>query len=222
MILLVLDTAGIGGAVALADGRKILASRGWSEPRRQSELLWPAIGALLSKCGMAPDDLAGVVVCVGPGRLTGVRVGLMVGKALSALRSIPLVPVSTFEQIAAGWQGGRDQRLVVVSLRAGRQWGVQIFASSDGLPRAQVALVRIEREAAIHTLEGALGEAEPQFSGPGVEDLRTELEARWPGSVIGPGRLGTTELLAQLVAVGSRKLADGAGVNPRSVTPIYL
>jgi tRNA threonylcarbamoyladenosine biosynthesis protein TsaB len=220
--LLAIDTAGLSGGVALAEGRELLVWRDWAEPRRQSSLLWPAIEALLVERGLTLNDVEGVIVSIGPGRLTGVRLGLMVAKALGALKSIRFATVSTLEQIAEGWPGDQRRQTVAISLRAGRLWGAQVFSRRGGTPVPESGLLRFEQGEATSTLASTLGDAEPQFLGPGAEDLRVDLESRWPGSVPELDAENGNRGLTDLIAAGQRKILAGEVQDPRSAAPIYL
>jgi len=105
--VLVIDTCGEVGSVALCDGdlavaQEVLAARG------SSSALVPAVARLLEKQGWSLAELDGVGVVSGPGSFTGVRVGLAAAKGLCEAAGLPLVAVSRLEVLAAaaGLQDG--------------------------------------------------------------------------------------------------------------------
>ena len=107
MKVLVIDTCGEVGSVALCDGdlavaQEVLAARG------SSSALVPAVARLLEKQGWSLAELDGVGVVSGPGSFTGVRVGLAAAKGLCEAAGLPLVAVSRLEVLAAtaGLQDG--------------------------------------------------------------------------------------------------------------------
>src|SRR5205807_5119629 len=98
--LLILETSGRVGQVALARGPIILRTRQLSETRRHARDLAPAVAELLAAEGFTPRDLQGIIVSRGPGSYTGLRVGVMSAKALAYAVGCSLVAVDTFAAIA--------------------------------------------------------------------------------------------------------------------------
>jgi tRNA threonylcarbamoyladenosine biosynthesis protein TsaB len=99
--LLIIETSGRVGQVALAQGESLLAVRRLDEARRHARDLAPAAAELLAAQGWRPRDLDGVLVSRGPGSYTGLRVGIMSAKALAYATGCALLAVDTFTAIAA-------------------------------------------------------------------------------------------------------------------------
>ena len=97
---MIVETSGRVGALALARGPDLLCVQHLDETRRHARDLAPLTAALLKERGLSPRDLAGVVVGLGPGSYTGLRVGVMSAKALSYATGCALIGVSTFAAIA--------------------------------------------------------------------------------------------------------------------------
>ncbi|MCI0463428.1 MAG: tRNA (adenosine(37)-N6)-threonylcarbamoyltransferase complex dimerization subunit type 1 TsaB [Gemmataceae bacterium] len=98
--LLILETSGRIGQVALAQGEAILVGRRLDEARRHARDLVPAVAELLAAQGWQPRDLEGVLVSRGPGSYTGLRVGIMSAKTLAYATGCVLLAVDTFAAIA--------------------------------------------------------------------------------------------------------------------------
>jgi tRNA threonylcarbamoyl adenosine modification protein YeaZ len=99
-VLLALDTAtGSIGAAVLEDGR-VLSEVTHHDSRRHGELLAPAIEEALGRAGGAVADLSAVVVGVGPGPFTGLRVGIVTGLVLGRVRGIPVHGVCSLDALA--------------------------------------------------------------------------------------------------------------------------
>lgn len=96
----VIETSGRGGSVGLAVGGAVAREVPLDPARRHNRDLAPAVAALLADAGLKPSDLFGVMVGVGPGSYTGLRVGIMSAKALAWATGCRLVPVPTFHAIA--------------------------------------------------------------------------------------------------------------------------
>lgn len=123
MLLLVTDTSGRQGSVALARA----ADRDQNDPAvieaaplaggTFSAQLVPQIAALLAKHGFTKADVDAFIVVSGPGSFTGLRVGLAAIKALAEVLKKPIVPVSLLEALAL--ESGRQGKVAAV-LDAGR------------------------------------------------------------------------------------------------------
>ncbi|MBW8701463.1 tRNA threonylcarbamoyladenosine biosynthesis protein TsaB [Streptomyces sp. MBT84] len=100
MLLLALDTATPAVTVALHDGTSVVASSSQVDARRHGELLLPAVDRVLAEAGTRLDAVTGIVVGVGPGPYTGLRVGLMTADAFGLALGVPVHGVCTLDGLA--------------------------------------------------------------------------------------------------------------------------
>lgn len=123
MILLVIDTSGKNGSVALAraDQRdlcdiQVIGVAPLTGGTFSAQLV-PLISALLARHGVSKSEIGAFIAVAGPGSFTGLRVGLAAVKALAEILHKPIVPVSLLHGVAlaSGAQGK-----VVSALDAGR------------------------------------------------------------------------------------------------------
>jgi tRNA threonylcarbamoyladenosine biosynthesis protein TsaB len=105
MKLLLIDTCGPAGSIALADtgpsnlSPEIVATA--SLPgRTASERLVPAIKALIADHGATLQSLGAIAVVHGPGSFTGIRVGLSAAKGLCEALGVPPVAISRLAVLA--------------------------------------------------------------------------------------------------------------------------
>jgi len=98
--LLLVETSGRVGQVALAQGAELRGVRHLDEARRHARDLAPAVADLLASQNWRPRDLNAVLVSRGPGSYTGLRVGIMSAKALAYATGCALVAIDTFAAIA--------------------------------------------------------------------------------------------------------------------------
>lgn len=119
-MLLAIDTATRTAGLALYDQAKgrVLGEETWHSVNNHTVELMPRLVRLLDQQGVAPADLAGLSVSLGPGSFTGLRIGLGVAKGLALAHRIPLVGVPTLDVVA---QPHKAQRLPIWAiLQAGR------------------------------------------------------------------------------------------------------
>ncbi len=86
MKLLAVESATLSGGAAILDGDRLLGEITLNIAITHSERLLSAVDRLLADCGLAPADLEGLAVSVGPGSFTGLRVGLATVKGLDRWR----------------------------------------------------------------------------------------------------------------------------------------
>jgi len=98
VLLLAFDTATPAVTVALHDGQRVLAETSTVDARRHGELLAPSIAKVLA--GAEPRDLTGIVVGVGPGPFTGLRVGVVTARVFSRTLGIPVHGICTHDALA--------------------------------------------------------------------------------------------------------------------------
>jgi tRNA threonylcarbamoyl adenosine modification protein YeaZ len=116
---LVIDTssAAVTAGVAAIDGEvDVLAAAVTVDGRAHGELLAPSIENCLAQAGLSVADLDAVVVGVGPGPFTGLRVGLVTAAVLADARGIPAYGVCSLDGIA----GAVDASSLIVAADARR------------------------------------------------------------------------------------------------------
>ena len=92
---LILETSGRTGLVGVAVGDAVVASRSLDGAKRHNRDLVPTCAELLVETGFTATQLAGVMVGLGPGSYTGLRVGLMAAKGFAMATGCAFVAVPT-------------------------------------------------------------------------------------------------------------------------------
>jgi tRNA threonylcarbamoyladenosine biosynthesis protein TsaB len=213
MILLVTDTSGKNGTVALARA-------GESEPQDAevievvplaggmfSAQLVPQIAALLQNHGLNKTDIEGFVVVSGPGSFTGLRVGLAAIKALAEILQKPIVQVSLLEVVATA---SRSRGKVVAVLDGGRG---EVFFGAYEIAGEPVQVLREEllsqaeflaaaRESTVATPDPALAAA--------ARDAGLSVVSLEPPNA------------AMIARFGWRKMQAGKTVSPEHLEANYM
>ncbi|MER0480648.1 tRNA (adenosine(37)-N6)-threonylcarbamoyltransferase complex dimerization subunit type 1 TsaB [Streptomyces sp. Edi2] len=113
MLLLALDTATPAVTVALHDGTRVLAESRQVDARRHGELLLPAVDRVLAEAGLKLDAVSDIVVGVGPGPYTGLRVGLVTAATFGAALGVPVHGLCTLDGLA--YASGLTEPFVVAT-----------------------------------------------------------------------------------------------------------
>ncbi|MGW8949882.1 tRNA (adenosine(37)-N6)-threonylcarbamoyltransferase complex dimerization subunit type 1 TsaB [Streptomyces sp. NPDC055709] len=100
MLLLAVDTATPAVTVALHDGDSVVAESTQVDARRHGELLLPAVDRVLASAGLKLDAVTGLVVGVGPGPYTGLRVGLVTAATFGSVLGVPVHGLCTLDGLA--------------------------------------------------------------------------------------------------------------------------
>ncbi|WP_329175889.1 tRNA (adenosine(37)-N6)-threonylcarbamoyltransferase complex dimerization subunit type 1 TsaB [Streptomyces decoyicus] len=113
MLLLALDTATPAVTVALHDGTRVLAEYRQVDARRHGELLLPAVDRVLAEAGLKLDAVSDIVVGVGPGPYTGLRVGLVTAATFGSALGVPVHGLCTLDGLA--YASGLTEPFVVAT-----------------------------------------------------------------------------------------------------------
>lgn len=101
-------------SVVVLDGQKLLADRHGVITRGHSEQLMPELRALLGPYGGAAFRPGRIIVEIGPGSFTGLRIGLAAAHALGLAWCCPVLGVrSTLLVAAAATRAGMSGRVMV-------------------------------------------------------------------------------------------------------------
>lgn len=201
MLLLALDTATPAVTVALHDGSSVVAASSQVDARRHGELLLPAVDRVLADAGRRLDAVTGIVVGVGPGPYTGLRVGLMTADTFGLALGVPVRGVCTLDGLAheSGIEGGP----FVVATDARRK---EVYWARYADPRTRLTDAAVDRPADIADAVAGL----PAVGAGALLYPETFPDARAPEHV---SAASLASLAAQKLAAGEELLA------PR---PLYL
>ncbi|MEU6849840.1 tRNA (adenosine(37)-N6)-threonylcarbamoyltransferase complex dimerization subunit type 1 TsaB [Actinacidiphila alni] len=146
MLLLAFDTATPAVTAALHDGERVLAESTVVDARRHGELLLPAVDRVLTTAGRALADVTGLVVGVGPGPYTGLRVGLVTAASFADVLGVPVHGLCTLDGLAwAAGEAGLDGPFTVATDARRKE---VYWARYDG-PRARAGEPAVDRPADI-------------------------------------------------------------------------
>ena len=102
MIDIYLDSSNTGMSVGIAKDDILIGKTSYEAWQRQSEVMIPELNKLLEENHFSKEDIASVVVCIGPGSYTGVRIAITIAKTISAVLSTPIYPISSLHALKDG------------------------------------------------------------------------------------------------------------------------
>lgn len=214
--ILAIDTATRMASIALYDGERVHSEETWRSERNHTVELMPSLVRLLDRQGVSPQGLTGVVVALGPGSFTGLRIGLSVAKGLALALKVPLVGVPTLDALAYA-QAGQDLPLYAV-VQAGRGRVCTALYQREGGRWRRMTDYRITTLADLcQQVEGPTlfcGEMEAE----GVRFLQENL-GQWAVVASPAFCLRRAGYLAEL---GWQRLKRGEADDPATLSPIYL
>ena len=119
MKLLAIETATPGSSVAVVEDRRTLAAASRIDRVGHAGFLVPAIDFCFDQVGWSPEDLDAVVVDIGPGLFTGIRVGVATAQGLAAAFGIPVIPAVSVDTLALEAKTGHRMVWAVIDARRG-------------------------------------------------------------------------------------------------------
>jgi tRNA threonylcarbamoyladenosine biosynthesis protein TsaB len=136
MKVLAVETATSWQSVAILDGSRVLARHDQDAAGSHAKLLLPTIDRLFRETGLTLKQLDGLVVSIGPGSFTGLRVGLATLLGFRTISQLPLAVVPTLEGMAWNLRGTSTLLCPVLNSRRGELYWAQFrWTSEDRLER---------------------------------------------------------------------------------------
>ena len=213
MITVALETATAAASVAVVIDDQPAVELVASTDRHHTEALLPALAELLASTGHGPQDIDVIVVDVGPGLFTGLRVGVATARSLASALGLGLLSISSLELLAASVLEAPTCTAVVEARRA------EVFVQSSelGSPRPRAVGEPLVLSPAALADELRAGTRAPLVVGDGAQRYAAELEAAG----------ATLESSLEIPSAGAAATMAAAGLlgtplAPAAVVPHYL
>jgi tRNA threonylcarbamoyladenosine biosynthesis protein TsaB len=132
MKVLAVETATSWQSVAILDDSLVLARYDHDAGGSHAKLLLPTIDRLLRETGLTLKQLDGLVVSIGPGSFTGLRVGLATLLGFRTISQLPLAVVPTLEGMAWNLRGTSTLLCPILNCRRGELYWALFRWTSEG------------------------------------------------------------------------------------------
>ena len=217
-MLLAIDTATHMAGLALFDPSKgwILGEESWYSVNRHTVELMPRLDRLLGQQGITPAALTGLVVSLGPGSFTGLRIGVSVAKGLALARQVPVVGIPTLDVVAQPHMAQPLPIWAVLQAGRGRICAAQYTRHNGRWRRQGEYLLTTLPELCKQVKDPSLfcGEIDAQATGEIRQRLGLEAIIASPAA--------SMRRAAYLAELGWERLARGDVDNASLLSPIYL
>ena len=176
-LLLALDTSTVVN-VGLAQGERVLATATVADQMAHAEQLMPLVSECLDVAGVRAADLGRLVVGVGPGPFTGLRVGVATAQVLSYVLDLELRGVCSLNVLAAQFSEASAGEFVVATDARRRE----VYWAHYGAAGVRLGEPRVSRPSDVPRL--------PTI-GPGADLYPDQLQAVPGPRSMDPGVLAT-------------------------------
>lgn len=95
MYTLLLDSSNVNLSIGIAHDNKLIDEISYEAWQRQSELMIPELEKILNRNNLTRKDINEVVVSIGPGSYTGVRIALTIAKVIVLALNVPMYTISS-------------------------------------------------------------------------------------------------------------------------------
>ena len=150
-LVLALDTATVVN-VGVAHGTAVLAVATVADRMAHAEQLMPLVADALARAGVRVADLDQIVVGLGPGPFTGLRVGVVTAQILATVTGVPLHGVCSLDILAAEYAATDPAGEFVVATDARRREVYWASYAADGTRRHGPAVDRPDTVPRLPTL----------------------------------------------------------------------
>lgn len=230
MLVLAVDTSTpfvTAGVCRLTSGDagprvETLAARVTEDARAHAELLTPHILECLAEAGLAAHELDAVVVGIGPGPFTGLRVGMVTAAAFADAVGKPVHGICSLDGLAARARAAGATGDLVVVTDARRREAYHARYSPDG-ERTSGPTVGPAGEITVEPGVQWVGDAAKlgEVGGRGAPAAGTGSDTEAVAVTAAPGlETVTAPDAAGLVTVAATDLL--AGATPAPLEPLYL
>lgn len=193
MKTLILSTCTNRIIVAIADNSTIFSFCNEIIENQMSNVIMAKVEECFNNANLCPNDIDKILVAVGPGSYTGIRIGVTIAKTMAWTLNKKIVPISSLELMMSGYN---DDKLLVPYIDARRN---AVFA---GVYNNKLGTILEDCYISLTNLNDFLIDKDYIFISDDslVESFKPEID------------------ILKIV----NKYAEADGLNPHAINPIYL
>lgn len=215
MKLLAIETATPSMGLAVTDGETLVASYELLAEHPHAAELPGGVTRVLQAAHLSLRELDAIVVDIGPGSFTGLRIGLAFAKALAFTTKKPVVGVASLDVLAAGVPYAAMPMFPILDAKQKNLYAA-LYQPADGAPARQSDYLLGPIEEVL-----AFAAAPSILLGDGCARYRERILERCPGARIAPPELWLPRA-ATLARLGRARRLRGEADDPARLVPMYL
>lgn len=213
-----IETSSLVSSIALGTKTVLKGELTVQASLTHSEQLVPHINSLLEMCNVKKTDLKGIIVSIGPGSFTGLRIGLATAKSMAYGLQIPIVGVMTMKAMA--YNAMYADRLIAVWIDAQKNNVYEALYRFTGEQLQEIQSPEVKDfDEALEYL--ASKEEDVLFIGDGAYYDKDEIEEHSEYFKVAPPAMAIPRAQSLLTA-GIKRLERGEFDDVMSVVPYYI
>jgi tRNA threonylcarbamoyladenosine biosynthesis protein TsaB len=220
MLTIAIDSSGEIGTLALGENGKLIYELHYQHNMNLLKRLNPNIEQMMNDTGRSIQEIEGVIISLGPGSFTGLRIGITVAKSLAYVLNKPIVGIPTLDAIAYGSVPNfADFICPMIHARAGEVY-FSLFNSDCSKKLADYDAAEIGE--VINILDNKIENKKIIFCGTGaINNPEIIIEKFGKRAVI----LDYAKSFARgtsLIELGTKRLENKDFDNAYTITPMYI
>lgn len=215
-MLLALDTSTTFSGLACCDESGLIGECAWLSGRNHTVQVLPQLDMLLRHIGRTPSDVKAVVVALGPGSWSGLRVGLSIAKGLAFAANVAFIGVCTLDALA--YQHQRPFLPVYPLIHLGRGRFATALFQHDG---SQWKRQDDYRSVSLPDLCAEIND-QAFFCGDIDADVQEQLQRGMNGQASFPTAEALLRRPGYLALLGWQRFVAGERDDPATLEPIYM
>ena len=198
-----------------ADTCRILAHVEGHDRYSHLQNLTPQISKVLADAGLSIDDVSAIAVSHGPGSFTGIRIGVSTARALSQVKGIPCVPVSSLEALALrAKETGGALVCPILDARRSQVYGAGYLSGEEVVKAGPYTIDEF--------MDLVREYDEIYMMGDGVDTCGEKIRNLRTGSLAFAPEEIRYQRAEEVAAVGAAKFAAGGAVMYDALEPEYM
>jgi len=219
MLTIAIDSSQEICALAIGRDSALVAEYAFAHKMNLLRRMLPNIDSMLSDAGLTTRDLDGVIVSLGPGSFTGLRIGVTIAKSLAYVLGKPIVGIGTLDAMARGLAPQDDDSLICPMIFA--RTNEVYWSLFDSTARTRF------NDYVVSSVEETLGKlaikgVRIRFCGSGTRRNWESIAARLgDAATLAPPHCDYARGAA-LIELGASKLVAGQVDDAMTLAPLYV
>jgi tRNA threonylcarbamoyladenosine biosynthesis protein TsaB len=187
--------------------------------RSSAQQILKLVEELLAEAELSLTSLDGIAASIGPGAFTGVRISVAVAQGLAFGADLTVIPITTLEALAL--QVSATAPGLIVSCLDARMG--EVYWGCFAADAAQLLVEKgAQAVAAPHVLSNVASHGPPPYAGIGRGFSAYPRLLSLPGLRISEAQSLALPNAREMAQLGALRLAQGRGLDPAKLTPLYL